>query len=98
EFLPYKPRHNFNFAVNFKYSGFNINFNGRYLSKIDEVIFYKYEEPQSYFLLNTKLSKDISRNISFFIAANNLLDKSYQELERIQAPNRNFNSGINIKF
>ncbi|MEO6695736.1 MAG: TonB-dependent receptor, partial [Ignavibacteria bacterium] len=42
EFLPYKPRHNFNFAVNFKYSGFNINFNGRYLSKIDEVIFYKY--------------------------------------------------------
>jgi len=98
DYLPYKAEHNLNFTTNFNYSHFNLNINGRYLSKIDEVIFYKYEEPKSYFLLNSKLSKDISSGISFFIAVNNLLNESYQELERIQAPNRNINSGINIKF
>lgn len=98
DFLPYKPKHNFNFTTNFDYSGFNLNFNGRYLSKIDEVIFYKFEEPQSYFILNVKLSKTIAKGFSFFMSANNLLNSSYQELERIQAPNRNYNSGINIEF
>lgn len=98
DFLPYKPAHNFNFTTNLKYSGFNLNINGRYLSKVDEVIFYKFEEPSSYFLLNSKLSKDITGGVSLFIAVNNLLNESYQELERIQAPNRNFNSGISIKF
>jgi len=98
DFLPYKPKHNFNFTTNFSYQGFNLNFNGRYLSKIDEVLFYKYEEPKSYFLLNAKLSKKISNKFSVFLAVNNILDESYQELERIQAPNRNFNSGINIDF
>ena len=45
-----------------------------------------------------KLSKEITKKMSFFIAVNNLFDVSYQELERIQAPNRNFNSGFNLEF
>lgn len=98
DFLPYKPQDNFNFTTNFTYSGFNLNFNGRYLSGIDEVIFYKYEEPESYFLFNIKLSKDITNKISFFVAVNNLFNESYQELERIQAPNRNFTSGLSLDF
>ncbi len=98
DFLPYKPTDNFNFTTNFNYYGFNLNLNGRYLSGIDEVIFYKYEEPEDYFLFNAKLSKDITGKISVFIAANNLFNASYQELERIQAPNRNFSSGISLDF
>lgn len=98
DLLPYKPKHNFNFGVNMNYYGFNMNVNGRYLSKIEEVLFYKNEEPDAYFLLNAKLSKNITSNFSLFFGVNNLLNVSYQELERIQAPNRNFNSGINIKF
>lgn len=98
DFLPYKPTNNFSFTTNLNYSGFNFNVNGRYLSDIEEVLFYKLEEPESYFLLNLKLSKDITKKISFFVAVNNLLDESYQELERIQAPNRNFNSGFNLEF
>ncbi len=98
DFLPYKPAHNFNFTANLSYSGINLNINGRYLSKIDEVLFYKFEEPSSYFLLNMKLRKDITSKISIFVAVNNLLNESYQELERIQAPNRNYNSGISIEF
>lgn len=98
DFLPYKPKHNFMFTNNFAYSGFNLNINARYLSKIEEDLFYKLEEPQSYFLLNAKLTKDITKKISFFVAVNNLLNESYQELERIQAPNRNYNSGFSINF
>ena len=98
EFLPYKPKHLFNSSINLGYLGFNYNINGKYVSKIEEVYFFKYEEPKAYFLLNMKLSKTIGKHVSIFVAVNNLTDQFYQELERIVAPNRNFNSGINIDF
>jgi outer membrane receptor protein involved in Fe transport len=98
EFLPYKPKHLFNASINLGMFGFNYNINGKYVSKIDEVIFFRYEEPKEYFLLNMKLSKTIGNHVSLFVAVNNVTDKFYQELERISAPNRNFNSGINIDF
>lgn len=98
DYLPYKPSHNFIFTANFNYFNFDLNINGRYLSKIDEVLFYKNEEPQAYFLLNTKLSYRIGKRLSVFAAVSNLLDESYQELERIQAPNRNFNFGTTVEF
>jgi outer membrane receptor protein involved in Fe transport len=98
EFLPYKPKHLYNASINLGMFGFNYNINGKYVSKIDEVIFFRYEEPKAYFLLNMKLSKTIGNHVSLFVAVNNLTDQFYQELERISAPNRNFNSGINIEF
>ncbi|MFA7360593.1 MAG: TonB-dependent receptor [Candidatus Kapaibacterium sp.] len=98
DILPYKPKHLFNSNINLAYQGFNFNVNGRYVSEIEEVYFYKYEEPKAYFIMNMKLSKTIGKNVSVFFAVNNLTDKFYQELERIAAPNRNFNAGINIEF
>ena len=53
---------------------------------------------QSYFLLDIKLSVKLFNKASIFAAVNNLFNTSYQELERTQAPNRNFNSGIRIEF
>ncbi|MFZ1320077.1 MAG: TonB-dependent receptor [Ignavibacteria bacterium] len=98
DFLPYKPENNFNFTANMNYYDFNLNVNGRYLSEIEEVLFYDYEEPDSYFLLNLKLSKQITSKLSFFISVDNLFNETYQELERIQAPNRNYNSGLFFEF
>lgn len=98
DYLPYKPRHIFNAAVNLNYYGFNLNISGKYQSEVDEVLFFKYEEPEEYFIANAKLSKDISSRISVYIAVNNIFNKFYQELERIPAPNRNFNAGFNIDF
>jgi outer membrane receptor protein involved in Fe transport len=98
DFLPYKPKHTINANANLEYRGFNLNLNAKYLSKIDEVLFYKNEEPEDYILTNLKLTKQITSNITAFIAVNNLFNTSYQELERFQAPNRNYNSGINIQF
>ena len=98
DLLPYKPKHNLNFDVNLDYFGFDYNVSGKYISKIEKVIFYKFEEPDAYFLMNMKLSKKIGNHVSLFAAVNNIFDKFYQELERIPAPNRNYNSGINIEF
>jgi len=98
DLLPYKPKHIYNSAVNLNYYGFNFNVTGKFLSKVEKVIFYKYEEPKEYFLMNMKLSKEIANKINIFFAVNNIFDEFYQELERIVAPNRNFNSGINIEF
>jgi outer membrane receptor protein involved in Fe transport len=97
DYLPYKPSHNFNFTTNIGYEGYDLNVNGRYLSAIDEVLFYNLEEPDAYFLLNAKLSKSFGKVIAF-VAANNILNSSYQELERIQAPNRNYTTGITLEF
>jgi len=98
DYLPYKPMHNLNFSADLSFRGFNFDVAGKLLSKIDEDLFYKYEEPQSYFVLDIKLSKKIFNKATVFIAVNNLLNESYQELERTMAPNRNFNSGVRVEF
>ncbi|MCC7159106.1 MAG: TonB-dependent receptor [Ignavibacteria bacterium] len=98
EFLPYKPKHIINFSTDLSYSGFNLNLTGKYQSKIDEDLFYKLEEPDEYFLLDLKLSKSLFGQATVFVAVNNLFNISYQELERTQAPNRSFNSGVRVEF
>lgn len=98
EFLPYKPMHLINFSTDLAYLGFNFNVTGKYVSKVDEDLFYKLEEPEDYFLMDMKLSKKLFDKATIFVAVNNLFNTSYQELERTQAPNRNFNSGVRIEF
>lgn len=98
DLLPYKPKHIYNATANLNFFGFNLNVNGKFVSKVEKVIFYKYEEPKEYFLMNAKLSKDITNKINVFFAVNNVFDKFYQELERIVAPNRSYNSGVSVQF
>lgn len=98
EFLPYKPRHLINFNTDLSYYDFNFNVTGKYVSEVEEDLFYKYEEPEAYFLLDMKISKKLFGQATIFFAVNNILNESYQELERTQAPNRNFNSGIRVEF
>lgn len=98
DYLPYKPKHVMNFSVDLGYRDFNFSMTGKYVSKVDEDLFYKYEEPDAYFLMDMKLSKKVFDKLTVFFAANNILNTSYQELERTQAPNRNFNSGFRLEF
>lgn len=98
EFLPYKPAHLINFTTDLNYKDFYFNVTGKYVSKIDEDLFYKYEEPKAYFVVDSKISKRISNKFTVFFAVSNLFDVQYQELERTQAPNRNFNSGVSLEF
>ena len=96
--LPYKPKHNLSFSADINYLGFSYDVSGKYLSKVDKDLFYKFEEPKAYFILDMKISKQILKNTSIFVAVNNMLNESYQELERTQAPNRNYNAGVRLDF
>lgn len=98
EYLPYKPKHILNFHTDLSYFDFTFNITGKYVSDVEEDLFYKYEEPKAYFLMDMKLTKKLFSNATIFFAVNNVLNESYQELERTQAPNRNFNSGIRVEF
>ena len=98
DYLPYKPKHNLSFSADINYLGFSYDISGKYLSKVDKDLFYKFEEPKAYFILDMKLSKQILKNTSIFVAVNNMLNESYQELERTQAPNRNYNAGVRLDF
>jgi outer membrane receptor protein involved in Fe transport len=98
DFLPYKPSHLINFTTDLNYRDFYFNVTGKYVSKIDEDLFYKFEEPKAYLVVDSKISKRFSNKFTVFFAVSNLFDVQYQELERTQAPNRNFNSGVSIEF
>jgi iron complex outermembrane receptor protein len=98
DFLPYKPKHLINFSADLVYRNFTLNLNGKYQSKIEEVIFFRYEEPQEYLVMNLKLGWQYNDLLKFFINVNNLTDSRYQELERIQAPNRSISFGVNTSF
>ncbi|KXK03715.1 MAG: TonB-dependent receptor [Ignavibacteria bacterium] len=96
--LPYKPKHSLNFTTNLNFKDYNLNFSGKFQSRIEKVVFYALEEPDAFFIMNMKLSKQFNSGFSAFIAVNNLFDTFYQELERIAAPNRNFNAGLSFEF
>jgi outer membrane receptor protein involved in Fe transport len=98
DFLPYKPRHVINFSTDLSMFNFNFNLTGKYVSEVEEDLFYKLEEPGDYFIMDAKISKALFGKATIFFAVNNLLNTTYQELERTMAPNRNFNSGIRIEF
>jgi iron complex outermembrane receptor protein len=97
-YLPYKPKHILNFSTDLSYFDFNLNVTGKYQSKVEEDLFYRYEEPDEFFLLDAKLTKRLLNHLTIFIAVNNVFNTTYQELERTQAPNRNFNTGVRIEF
>ncbi|MGB9697011.1 MAG: TonB-dependent receptor [Ignavibacteria bacterium] len=98
DYLPYKPKHLLNFNVGLNYLGFDLFVYGKYVGKVDEVLFFKYEEPDAYFLLNATLGKEVTERIKLMFSVNNLFNKFYQELERIPAPNRNYSMSITIHF
>lgn len=97
DLLPYKPKHIFSFSTTIQIYGFTLSTTGRYVSDIEKVIFYKYEEPKHFFVMDAKLSKTIDRYNVYF-AIENIFNKFYQELERMPTPNRNFNAGVSVEF
>lgn len=98
DYLPYKPKNLFNFNVWLNYLGFDVFVYGKYVGKVNEVLFFKYEEPDAYFILNATLGKSISEHIQLLFSVNNLFNKFYQELERIPAPNRNYSMSVTVNF
>ena len=95
--IPYRPKHKIDIDLNGSFDfGLNINLNESYIAGR---IFYNHADPQDntvyvaekqklddYFLLNTRITYDISAHYQIIAAVENLLNEDYQELYLSPAP------------
>ncbi len=96
--LAYKYKHTFSASATGFYKNFTLNVNGRYRSAIKEVFIYPGNEPDAVFLLNSKLSWQLTEQQSFYIAADNIGNAQYEELERYRMPGRSYTVGAVFCF
>lgn len=93
------PRQQLNVSANYSYKIWSLNVSTQYIEKL-----YTLVSPGStiiqpdYVLLNARLSARPLKNLEVFVAANNLLNQSYQINYGYPMPGINFNAGFNVKF
>ena len=98
DFLAYKAKHSASFSATLFHKKWQLNFNGRYRSKIEEVFIYFGSEPDGYTLLNGKVSYQIQNQHRLYFAVDNLGNTQYEELERYRMPGRSYTIGLNLDF
>ncbi len=86
--LPYKPRHSAYAALSYQYARLVLGFSIRYVSEMEEVIFYPNDAPDSFYVANSRLSYNLSDQVTLSVAVNNLLDRQYEEMARYRMPGR----------
>ncbi|MBD3184387.1 TonB-dependent receptor plug domain-containing protein [Candidatus Poribacteria bacterium] len=86
--LPYKPKHTAYGSLGYQFRGFQLQTSLRYVSKIDEVIFYANDNPEAFYVIDSQLSYRLSNNLRFSVIIDNLLDRQYEEMARYRRPGR----------
>lgn len=92
--IAYKVKHTLNAGVTAEAGPFLLHLNGRYRSRIHEVFIYPGSEPGNAFLLNAKLSYLLNETHRLYLAADNITNTQYEELERYRMPGRSFTAGL----
>ena len=87
--LPYKPKHTAYASIDYQYKSFRPGASIRYVSKIEEVVFYPKDAPEAFYVVNIYLSYNIS-DIIFSVGIDNLLNRQYEEMTRYRMPGRSF--------
>ena len=86
--LPYKPKHTAYTALDYQYARFKLGASLRYVSKVEEAIFYPKDAPETFYVVNVKLSYNVSGRITLSAGVNNLLNRQYEEMARYRMPGR----------
>ncbi len=86
--LPYKPRHTAYTALDYQYDRFKLGASLRYVSKVEEAIFYPKDAPETFYVVNVKLSYNVSERITLSVGVNNLLNRQYEEMARYRMSGR----------
>ena len=86
--LPYKPRHSAYTALDYQYDRIKLGASLRYVSEVEEAIFYPNDAPDAFYVVNAKLSYSLSNWTTLSIAVNNLLNRQYEEMGRYRMPGR----------
>ncbi len=98
DFLAYRVRHSFVFAADANVKRLTLTLHGQYKSKLEEVFLYPRDIPQAFFIANTKATLRLSERYQFSLAANNIFNQQYEELERYRMPSRNWIFGARVQF
>lgn len=86
--LPYKPKHSAYTALDYQYSRFRIGTSLRYVSKVEEAMFHPTDAPKAFYVVNAKLSCNLSKRVTLSLAVDNVLNRQYEEIERYRMPGR----------
>lgn len=89
-----------NFFVNYRYKIIGINFNGLYKNRNTPAITPPGIVPlsRSYFLLNMRIDAILNKNITCFVQADNVFNKSYSDILGSVMPDRWLMGGVKINF
>lgn len=96
--LAYRLRHSLSFGGNLSWKKLELNLDGRYNSRVEEVFLYPNDEPEAYVLLNAKLIAHVIPAVTLSLSSNNLLDTQYEELARYRMPGRHWVGGVSWEF
>ncbi|MFQ5769356.1 MAG: TonB-dependent receptor plug domain-containing protein, partial [bacterium] len=97
-FLAYKVRHSFNFVSSLQTGSWFLNFDGRFNSRVEEVFLYPNDKPDAFFVLNTKLIRNLGRNLTVSFGINNIFNIQYEELARYRMPGRSWIFGTSYEL
>jgi outer membrane receptor protein involved in Fe transport len=98
DFLAYRIRHSLSFGGNLTWKKFDLNLDGRFNGRVDEVFLYPYDRPEAYVLLNAKLTAHLTSALGLSLSCSNILDSQYEELARYRMPGRHWIAGVSWEF
>lgn len=98
DILPYKSKHTAFFNAMYQWHDFQLSFNTRSRSRIDEVFIFPGSEPDGYILMNGKIAYTPDDIWSAYIKVDNLTDVQYEEIERYRLAGRSFAAGLTVGF
>ncbi len=90
------PEHQFNFSANYTYKIINANISLQHINNLYTSV--KPEKLQSYTLLNVRISANVLKYITVFVAGNNLLNQDYEINYGYPMPKANFSAGVNFSI
>ncbi len=94
--LAYKSKHTVTGSVMANYQRWSLTLTGRYRSRIDEVFIYPGSEPDAFSVFNSRLQFQVTDALLVYLAADNLADTQYEEIERYRMPGRNYTVGVRV--
>jgi outer membrane receptor for ferrienterochelin and colicin len=98
DFLAYRVRHSFFVAADANVKRLTLSLHGQYKSKLEEVFLYPRDIPQAFVVANAKATLRLSERYQLSLAANNIFNRQYEELERYRMPSRNWIFGTRLQF
>ncbi|MFQ5604906.1 MAG: TonB-dependent receptor domain-containing protein [bacterium] len=96
--LPYKIKHSFSFMTSLEKGSWFLSFDGRYRSAVEEVFLYPNDEPDAFWVVNSKLRRSFGRKLNISLGVNNVFNTQYEELARYRMPGRTWILGSGYQF